>query len=404
MDERSLRALLSPDGRRLLAEAEAASPTDATRLRELTRLRRKAPPDLAAAALETAMLRRRAAVKFNRAGGMYFTRDALEQATAETVAAHRARRFAGRGRVVDLGCGIGGDTIALAMVAEVAGVDRDRLRLLLARENARAYGVADRVAWVQGDISGGGPVCADVAFVDPTRRTAEGRRVFRAGAYDPPLHEVLSWRSRFAGMAVKVAPGIADDDVAGLEGEVEFVAQGNELKEALLWLGDLAGHGRRATVLPAGATMCAEVDPSTPVAPAGSILYEPNPAVIRAHLIGTLAAKLRAWQIDPTIAYLSADRAVPTPFARSWIVEVVMPFSVDGVRRRLRNLGVGRVTVKKRGSPLGPEEFVRMLRLSGPEERTVVLTRQLGRPVALICRDYPTPDGGPPARAEAAAQ
>jgi protein-L-isoaspartate O-methyltransferase len=386
MDEAGFHALLSPEGRRLLAAAEAAAPADATRLRVLTRLRRGAPPAVAGAALETAMLRRRAAAKFSRAHAMYFTRDALEQATGELVAAHCARRFAGRGRVVDLGCGIGGDTIALASVAEVVGVDRDRLRLLMARENTRAYGVAGRAAWVQADISGGGPVRADVAFVDPSRR-ASGRRVFRADAYAPPLREVLSWRERFAGMAVKVAPGIADEDVAGLPGEVEFIAERNDLKEAVVWLGDLAGRGRRATVLPAGATLSAEVDLPAPAAPAGAVLYEPNPAVIRAHLIGTLAAKLGAWQIDPTIAYLSADTALSTPFARSWQVDAVLSFSVDGVRRHLRALGVGRITVKKRGSPVEPAAFARMLRLSGPEERTVVLTHQLGRPVALICRD-----------------
>ena len=395
MDQSSFLALLSPEGQRLLAAAEAAAPTDATRLPVLTGLRRIAPPDVAAAALETAMLRRRAAAKFSRADAMYFTRDALEQATAEPVAAYRARRFAGRGRIVELGCGIGGDTIALAAVAEVVAVDRDRLRLLMARENTRAYGVAGRAAWVEADIGGGGPARADTAFVDPSRRGSDGRRVFRAEAYDPPLHEVLAWRERFAGMAVKVAPGIADEDVAGLPGEVEFIAERNDLKEAVIWLGVLAGRGRRATVLPAGATLCAEADPPAPVAPAGAVLYEPNPAVIRAHLIGTLAAMLGAWQIDPTIAYLSADTTLSTPFARCWRVEAVLPFSVDGVRRHLRALGVGRVTVKKRGSPLEPAAFTRMLRLSGLEERTVVLTRQLGRPVVLICTEGPEHDRAP---------
>jgi hypothetical protein len=115
------------------------------------------------------------------------------------------------------------------------------------------------------------------------------------------------------------------------------------------------------------------------------VLYEPNPAVIRAHLVGTLAAALGAWQIDASIAYLSADAVALTPFARAWRVESVLPFGVDRVRRHLRSLDVGRVTVKKRGSPLEPEAFARMLRLRGGEERTVVLTRQMGKPVALIC-------------------
>lgn len=383
------RSLLSPDGQRLLAEAAMCDLSDAARLRTITRLRRGAPADLATAALETAILRQRARAKFAGASTMYFTREALEQATAELVARHRAARFRGCEQVVDLGCGIGGDSLALAREARIIGVERDPLRLAMARENARALGIGGRTDWVRGDIDGGGPVLAEAAFVDPVRRTADGRRVFDADAYDPPLRDVLGWRGRFRSMAVKVAPGIRDEDVAELPGEVEFVAEGNDLKEAVLWIGAVAGEGRRATLLPSGATLAAVVEAPAASAPVGRVLYEPNAAVIRAHLIGTLARMLDAWQIDPTIAYLSADKVRPTPFARAWMVEAVLPFGVDRVRRHLRSLGVGRVTVKKRGSPLEPEAFARLLRLRGREERTVVLTRELGRPVALICGAAP---------------
>ena len=382
--ESTFRALLAPAGQRLLAEVEALDLSEPARLRTLTHVRRLAAPELAAAAYETAVLRQRGRTKFPRAAAMYFTREALEQATTAVVARHRARRFAGCERVADLGCGIGGDALALAEVTSVVGLDRDRLRLLMARENAAACALSARTDWLYADVADGGPVLAEAAFVDPARRTAAGRRVFDPDAYVPPLRRLLGWRGRFRTLAVKVAPGI-DNDLVSLADEVEFVAEGNELKEAVLWLGEAAGNGRRATVLPEGATLCAVSDPAAPVAPAGRVLYEPNPAVIRAHVIGTLAGRLGAWQIDRSIAYLSADEERPTPFARAWRIESVLPFSVDGVRRHLRALEVGRVTVKKRGSPLEPEAFARMLRLRGDAERTIVLTRQLGKPVALIC-------------------
>lgn len=146
-------------------------------------------------------------------------------------------------------------------------------------------------------------------------------------------------------------------------------------------------RGRRATLLPSGATLHARMDPPTPLQPIGRLLYEPDAAVIRAHLIGTLAANLGAWQIDPNIAYLSSDAYTPSPFARAWQVERVLPFGVDRVRRYLRAEGVGRVVVKKRGSPLEPAAFTRMLHLRGEHERTVFLTRERGRPVAIIARE-----------------
>ena len=87
MDLPTFRWLLSPDGQRALAAAAERPLTDESRLDDLTWLRRAYAPDRAAAALETARLRRRAAAKFALAGRMYFTREALEQASGEVVAA-----------------------------------------------------------------------------------------------------------------------------------------------------------------------------------------------------------------------------------------------------------------------------------------------------------------------------
>lgn len=386
MDLEHFRFLLSPDGARLLRIAAGLDLSDAARLRSLQQLRRLASPSLAAAAFETARLRQRARAKFSDPAAMYFTRDALEQSSGEVTARHRARRFAAFDRVADLGCGIGGDTLALAEVTRVVGVERDALRLAMARENARSLGRAGSADWIRGDVADGGPVVAPAAFVDPSRRTAN-RRVFDPDAYDPPLDAVLAWRARFDALAVKVAPGISDEALDGFSGEVEFVAVGDELKEAVLWLGHGAEPVRRATLLPANEALAGSPEPVGRVAPPGHFVIEPNAAVIRAHLLGQLARRLDAWQIDPTIAYLSSDRPPESPFARSWMVEAVLPFGVKRVRDHLRRLGAGRLTVKKRGSPIDPEDFIRLMRPAGPESRTVLLTRQQGRPVAIVCLD-----------------
>ena len=73
-----------------LAAARDLAPTESSRLPALDALRKRFPADLAAAALETTLLRKRATVKFAKAEEMFFTREALEQATGEAVAAYRA--------------------------------------------------------------------------------------------------------------------------------------------------------------------------------------------------------------------------------------------------------------------------------------------------------------------------
>ena len=66
-------------------------------------------PDMCRAGLALVDLRQRAAVKFARAGEMFFDREGLEMATREEVARYRAWRLREAGDVADLCCGIGGD-------------------------------------------------------------------------------------------------------------------------------------------------------------------------------------------------------------------------------------------------------------------------------------------------------
>ena len=128
MNLETFRWLLSPAGQALLAEAMHCDLRESERLRVLTQLRKHATAEQAAAAYDTALLRQRAASKFARASQMYFTREALEQASGERIAAYRAERFAAYARVGDFCCGIGGDALSLAQRTHVHAVDLDPLR------------------------------------------------------------------------------------------------------------------------------------------------------------------------------------------------------------------------------------------------------------------------------------
>ena len=389
MDITTFRALLAPLGQEALQASETLIAEGIPEITALTRLRRRYPVPLAAAAYAQAMLRQKALAggKFAHAAALYFTRDGLEQATGEAVARHRAARYAPFGTVADLACGIGGDALALAREHRVVAIDRDPLRLALARENARASGVASRF-W---------PVCADLhtlptprvaaLFCDPGRRTAAGRRIFSPEGYQPPLSLVTSWRATVPALGVKVSPGIDRADFPAFgAAEVEFISEGGALKEAVFWYGPLRSVARRATLLSGGATLAADGGPTqaVPSVPPGAILYEPDPAVIRAGLVEHLAIMLGAAKLDPEIAYLTADAAQPTPFARAYRVIESFPFGLKRLRARLRALDAGIVTVKKRGSPLDTDALARQLRGEGTRDLVVALTQVLGKPYALV--------------------
>ncbi len=390
MDQTQLQFLLSSEGQRLLAQTADPPLKEENHLQIASRLRQQIDPHFAQAVIETVWLRQRASAKFSRANEMYFTRPALEQASSEIVSKHRARRFfqAGFAHVADLGCGIGGDAAALAEAVDVTGIDLDEIRLSMARENVRAYRRVAQFSPLQADLNSLPPFQVDALFFDPARRDRRGRRLKSVHLYRPPLDLIDRWRAVTPHAGVKISPGV---DYAELpdEAETEFISVAGNVKECVLWYGDLRlVYGRQATLLPAGHTFNSEQYPGEDVAPRapGAYLYEPDGALIRAHLIQPLARHLGAAPIDPTIAYLTADERLQTPFARRFELEDWFPFQLKRLRHYLRDRGIGRVTIKKRGSPLEPATLQRQLRLQGDKERIIFLTHVLGEPAVLIGR------------------
>ncbi|MGB1252183.1 MAG: THUMP-like domain-containing protein, partial [Candidatus Promineifilaceae bacterium] len=94
--------------------------------------------------------------------------------------------------------------------------------------------------------------------------------------------------------------------------------------------------------------------------------------------------QLNAVQIDSTIAYLTSEKLVETPFARRFEVEAWFPFQLKTLRRYLRERSVGHVVMKKRGSPLEPDQLKRQLKLKGSNSRTLFLTRTQGDPIVIV--------------------
>ena len=380
MELETFHWLLTDDGQALLAAATAA---EGTALQVQKQLREKAEPDQVAAALGQVELRRHAATKLgDDASAMYLTREGLEQATRTRVAAHRAARVAfGGPSVIDLTCGIGGDLVAFARAGlTAAGIDLDPLRVAMARANLAALGLAGAVEVGDATMIDTAPFAT--AYADPARRGARGR-AFRADDWAPPWSFVASLLSTPS--CVKVAPGIPHSLVP--EGvEAEWVSDAGEVKEAVLWSPALATAARRATVIGRGglATLTEEDDPGAGTGPVAAYLYEPDGAVIRAGLVTAVAAGVRGHLLDRRIAYVAADAAYQSPFARSYRVAAELPYREKQLKAALRERGIGTLTIKKRGVDVVPEQLRARLDLRGDEVATIVLTRVGGEGTALL--------------------
>lgn len=341
-----------------------------------------------------------AAEKYADAAHLYCDRTAAEQASHEAVARLTALRFAGAARVADLGCGMGGDTLAIAEHAPVLAVDRDTSRLAMTEANVAARGLAARVTTACADLTTWiAPPGIDAIWIDPARRDGSMRRL-DPEHWSPPLAAALALASGVARAGVKVAPGIALDALP-VSTEIEFISRAHALAAAVCWLGSTVTASRRATIIDAmGAPHTIAVADGLPAVgdaftgyaaqgEPGAYLYDPDPAIGRARLVEQLAGLIGAWQLDAQIAYLSADDARETPFARRYRVRTWFPFAERTLRDAVRDAGYARVEVMRRGSPVETNTLERRLNgaLAGGSGSvgTVVLTRCSGRHIALVC-------------------
>jgi THUMP domain-like/RNA cap guanine-N2 methyltransferase len=400
MDLAALDLLQTAGGLALLDELARLPDADlADSLTLLTALRaRGVEPTQAAAALTQTRLRRAAIPKLGeRAATWLFTKDGFEQATGHVISAHRAARLASLlpegARVLDLCCGIGADTIAMADAGLViTAIERDQTTAAIAKHNIAAAGHQERARVIGTDATSyPTPEVLDqseAVFIDPARRNDRGR-VFNPDSYSPPLSFVESLLTGSTPAVAKVAPGLPHDRIpVGVT--AEWVSDRGGLKEATLWGGSLHEPGvtRRATVLPSGVTLDDRDEPDeVPVGALDAYLLEPDDAVIRAGLVGAIADRVSGRLLDSRVAYVTSDVTSSVDgLARCYRVQDSMPFSIKVLRAYVTEHGIGQVTIKKRAFAMTPEQVRAQLRLDphATATATFVLTRIGDKPMCIV--------------------
>lgn len=391
--ESSLDDLLSPTGLALLDSVGQYNEDSA--LKVSSDLRNAGhPPELIAQVLTQAKLRIKAAQKFGPfAERMLFTSAGLEQATRLSTAVHHAQRYLGAGitKVGDLTCGIGADSMAFAALGlSVYATDIDQDTARIAAHNLSPFPEA-QVVHGDGLATDFAAQGIDGIYADPARRTGAGKRIHDPSDYAPALDSVWDLTAAVPAVGIKVGPGIAHDIIPS-NCEAQWISSNGEVVEAGLWFGSLATrHGRGALLLndqdgEQSSRPYVGYGPDTAISALrspkdlGTYLFEPDGAVIRAGLVADAAQDFGGSLLHPTIAYFTTDRlddgsGHQIPLARGHEVLDTMPYSIKPLRAYLKARGIGRVTIKKRGISVTPEQLRPQLNLKGDQECTIILTR-----------------------------
>lgn len=388
-----LAGVLTPEGFKLLTKlwrsGEYAT-VDTLKLSE--RLRSEGyEPAVVSSVLTQLKLRTTAETKFGPfVDQMIFTDAGLQQATALQVAAHHARRFAlaGVDEVIDLGAGLGADSLAIAgLDIAVTAVEIDETTAAATTINLMPFPhakveVADATQWVLDN-----PVPQDSVrgyWLDPARRKTSSQgttRIFDPESFAPPLSFVENLANIGYALGVKLGPALAHEVIPDTA-EAQWISLYGSVVEAVLWFNmaqrsdvrraALVIHGSGASELTSSTDF--GQSPQVPVAGiegAAGYLYEPDGAVIRAGLVTDLmvehfmaddATNTSAGRLlDEHIAYFCSDTYRESPFATGYRIIEVLPYKIKALRRYLKEHDVTRLDIKKRGVDVSPEELRRTL-------------------------------------------
>jgi predicted RNA methylase len=376
-------------------------------LKQLRVLRKDHSAARAQLLVEQAELRRRAAAKFGPlAAEMFFTRTHLEQATDRAIARYKAHRFRaqiGEAPIADYCCGIGGDLLALAARGPSVGYDLSPIACVFAQANLRVaveHGAVANAEVHAADVTQLIPPPTGAWHVDPDRRAA-GKRSTTIADYAPALSVIERWRAANSQGAVKLAPANEPPDEWAADAEFEWITCQRECRQCVGWFGGLAiavGQSRATVVHPSAAeaerasTAGFVGRPGMPCEPAdsvGAFVYDPDPSILAADLLGAISAQHGLHSIGAGGAYLTGPHAITEPMLATFAVRDILPLRVAAIVKYISAHGIGQLEIKKRGVTIDPEVLRRKLKLRGNEAAILILTRIVDRQVAVVADRLP---------------
>jgi hypothetical protein len=385
MTEQELELLAAPATKALVQHYHDADPAQVAL--ELHALKNPAARVVA----EQLACRRRAAHKLPRlsAGGMYFESTALQQASSESTALFKTSILTGR--CIDITGGLGIDTL-LAMPPRSAPhyCEESVVLAKLFALNCQILNRPDIHIHPQDGlevIRQAAPGSFDWIYLDPARRDSQRRYIdLRSCRPDIVTHLPLLL-SRADSVLVKIAPAYEPLEAARQLPQLTqciFVSSGGECREQLLICQREPGNAQPVRTVAVcvdkqGGVRARFEGPLSgelhrhPIAPRiGSVVLDPDGAIVRARRCGELAQQCGAHFISSRADYLTAD-SVPANFVgRCFEVVTVLPWQRKEVLRYLRTNGIVRASVARRDFPFAPEQLQKLLGLEH-DERTMLL-------------------------------
>ena len=311
-----------------------------------------------------------------------------QQASSYTIAKYNGSIMQKYQTCADLCCGIGMDLWSISQNKTVCyAVDLSKNILSYAKYNMGLY--SDRNIIFQNIKAEEFNETVEAIFIDPDRRL-DDKRSNNPFNMSPDLFAIEELEKRYPQIALKLSPMIDYDRYNFFKkGQLHFVQENNELKEILYCSPDLAEtNTKRCVILPENIYFDEIEETNSELDKIGQHIYEPSPAIIKAHLIENLAALLNINKIDPLLALLSSDKQIDSPFVKRYEVVEIMPFSIKKLNSYIAAQQIAMLDIKTRGFSETVESFRRKLKLQKGSHKAVLFIVKIGKTHSFIICDY----------------
>ncbi len=372
--------LASAEGQALLALARSLR--DDPPHRRVEALRQKTSAEATSWLVEQDELMQRAERKCTPNDNMLFDRTALEQATAWDVATHRAEQWPDSDTPIhDLCAGLGIDAWAAAKCGHrVIAYEMNRHLASILRHNVSVWGLSERIDVRHQDCLLDAPY-GDNVYIDPDRR-AEGDHNRRKANYAPAPEtwDALLAHAERSMLKLAIIEQPSEQACGAMKSarQNEWISLHGRARERRVYIGDWKRHAPlRATTLPSGKFVEGVTTPRPMPGPTdvGAYLLDPDISVVRAGLVGHVAATHSLHAIHRETSYLVGEQAI-NELPGHWLrIDAVLPHQPKAIRKWLRDHDVGRLTIRKQGIHDRADVLQKRHTSSGSRAATLVFTR-----------------------------
>lgn len=319
---------------------------------------------------------------------------AFEQSSSEATAANK--QYSGA-VCVDLTCGLGVDSFAFSKCFDrVIAVEKDPDLAYIAETNFKLLGASNICVVNSGAeefIAANPDLRADLVYIDPDRRAADGKKLVRLEDCLPDVAVLMpALRNISDRVVVKLSPLFDVDEafrIFGPSARVEAVSLDGECKEVLVETGaHIPSPVIAATAVGFGTVEYPYIKgiargDAAPDPAASAYLIVPDVALAKARIARRYFTDADC-RIESDNSY-AFSHALPTAFpGKAYRIVKAEPYSPKKLKKALKESGIGRINILKRDFPYSTETIARHLGIKEGGTVDIAFTEVSGSPWAVF--------------------